>query len=620
MLTSMSSPRRLTAVVIAVVSATLISSAAPVSAATFTFRGRGWGHGLGLSQWGARGLAEKGLTASPILKRYYSGTQVESKTLPSTIRVGLLQERAEIWVEGDGRFDLHDRTGARRASGAAGERWRIVPDGTILRVFGPGDTTPVFSSGVPVTVHWEQHDTLLHLPQTGYRYKHGRLDIDINSSTSKTRAILIVPFEKYLYGLGEMPSSWPTEALEAQAIAGRTYAFEKVLRLGQARSVCNCAVYATTADQAYVGVQQEVPRWVAAVDKTASLVVTYADKPIQAFYSSSTGGFTEHNENVFGGTPIAYLRGKCDPGDYAGGDNPHNAWTVTMDDADVSAKMAAAGHNVGTVQDIDYLPPRGVSGRLIAVKDSDSGGVRVEGTLGDARLSGGTFRSILGLKSNLVFHHIIGSIRQRYDAMNCKPGLPTGGEFTWKDLDGTVRGKAQNFTGGRLFFDASSSRVYWTNLTMTQHYDYRRTKGQDLGLPTADSIGVTGGKMTTFENGNIYWSSATGPHEVHGAILTKYISTGGYKKWGFPTTDQLAAPGGASSRFQKARIYWSSAGGAHPVYGAILQQYLTLGGGNSKLGLPTSDEYGITVGRRQDFKNGYITWNSSTGKTSYKLT
>jgi uncharacterized protein with LGFP repeats len=226
----------------------------------------------------------------------------------------------------------------------------------------------------------------------------------------------------------------------------------------------------------------------------------------------------------------------------------------------------------------------------------------------------------MGLKSNLIFHHIIGAIRVRYDAMSCKPGLPSGGESTWKDLDGTARGKAQTFANGRLYLNADTSKVYFVTRVIMVHHDARRDVGHDLGMPTGDSISVTGGKVSSFENGRIYWSSKYSAREVHGAILAKYLATGGHKKWGFPTSDQLAAPGGASSRFQKARIYWSSAHGAHPVYGAILKKYLALGGGGSKLGLPISDEYGIKGGRRQDYEHGYIKWNSTTGKTTYKVT
>jgi SpoIID/LytB domain protein len=623
MLTPMPSRRPLRVLVAFVVVVGVLAALAPAAAATtYTFTGRGWGHGLGMSQWGARGLAEKGNTASQILKRYYKGTAIETKSLPATIRVGLLQERNEIWVEGSGAFDLYDKTGARKASGGVGERWRIVPNADHLDVFRPNDaTTPVFSSGVPVTVGYESKSTDITLPQTGYDYRHGQIEVDINPSTGKTRAVLEVAFEKYLYGLGEMPSSWPTEAIEAQAIAGRTYALEKVSRLGDARPVCNCAVYASTADQAYVGLQHEVPLWVAAVDATAGQVVTYAGKPIQAYYSSSSGGFTENNENIFGGAPLAYLRGVCDPGDYFNNENPHNAWSVTAEDTQIEQKLNDAGYKTGPVLAISFLEPRGVSGRVLSVKDDTHGGVLIDGALSDARLSGSAFRSLLGMKSTLIFHHIIGTIRLRYDALNCSPGLPRGAEFSWKNLDGTVRGRAQTFANGRLFFDATTNKVLYTKQPILAKYDALREAKTDFGLPTSDQVTAGSGVASMFEKGNIYYSKATAAHEVHGAILTKFLKSGGPGKWGLPTTDELKAPNdGKSNRFQKARIYWTSEHGAHVLYGSILKAYLDRGGGSSRLGLPISDEYGIDIGRRVDFEHGYITWNRTTNTTDYKVT
>lgn len=605
---------------VVVLVATIGTLAPPATAATaFTFTGRGWGHGLGMSQWGARGMAERGSDASSILRHYYAGTKVEPKTAPSTVRVGLLQERAEVWIEGDGRFDLHDRTGALRASGTSGQRWRIVPQSGKLSVFAPGASTPSFRTTVPVTVRFEQHSTLLSLPQTGHRYRHGRLDVDINPATEKTRAILIVPFERYLYGLGEMPSSWPTAALQAQAIAGRTYALEKVTRLGQQRAVCNCGVYATTVDQAYVGVQHEVPRWVAAVDATAGKVVTYGGKPIQALYSSSSGGYTEHNENVFGGSPLPYLRGRCDTGDWAGGENPHSNWSVTLDADEVEERLSDAGHDVGSVRDIRILSPRGVSGRVLAVQDRDSGGILVDGSTRDARLSGSTFRSIMGLKSNLIAPLLYGGIRVRYDAMSCKPGIPTTNESTWRDPDGTDRGRAQDFTQGRMTWNRSTSQVLWTSAGFTERYDSLRSKGFDLGMPTSDTVAISGGKRTTYERGHLYWRSANGVHEVHGAILERFLSSGGTGKWGFPTTDELRRWGGASTRFDRARIYWTSRHGAHVLYGAIGAKYVEVGEGASELGMPTSGEYGVSVGRRVNFEHGTITWNRSTKATTVAI-
>lgn len=593
-------------------------SEAEAAGRTFRLYGRGWGHNVGMSQWGARGLAEKGLSASQIIKYYYAGVGVQKKTLPSNIRVGLLQERAEIWIEGSGYFDFLDATGKKKATGKDG-RWRIVPSGSKLDVYAPGQSSAKFSSSAPLFVRFEERGTLLDLPQTGHSYKHGRLEVDANPSTGKVRAVLTLPFEEYLYGLGEMPSSWHREALEAQAIAGRTYAFEKIERLGQNRNVCNCAVYSTTADQAYVGVSHEVSRWVAAVDTTRAYVATYKGEPIQALYSSSSGGYTENNENVFGGKPIPYLRGRCDVGDYFGGENPHSNWTVVMDGDQLGDKMSKAGRDTGQVRSLSYPSPRGVSGLLGPVKDG-KGGVVVTGTLDTEHMSGGTFRWIVGLKSRLVHWHIYGGIRERWDALKCGPGLPKWKEVSWRYLDGSKGGRSQNFQRGRLFFNPSMKKVFWIKGPVLSDYDARRKGGQEVGMPTLDEVGVPGGRGARFESGNIYWSRSTGAHLVQGDILTKYKATGGPRKWGLPTTDERKAAEGRTSRFVKARIYWTSKHGAHPVYGGILAEYIKRGGGTGKLGLPTSDEYAIKGGRKQDFQRGYITWNAKTKKTSYKLT
>lgn len=613
--------RRLYATAAVCTAMAMLTTAPPADAATRRFPGRGWGHGAGMAQWGARGLAHQGKTASEILKHYYTGIDVQRKTLPSEIRVGLLQERAEIYVEGDGAFGLYDSGGTKKANGKAGERWTIRPKSGRLEVLAPGASTPKFTSAPPVTVRYEATDTLVTLPQTKHTYKRGRIDIGINPSTGKTRAILIVGFEQYLYGLGEMPASWHHEALETQVIAARTYALEKVNRLGQQRSVCNCAVYGTTADQVYAGVAHEVPRWVDAVNTTAGLVATYGGKPIQAYYSSSSGGFTEGNENVFGGTPLPYLRAVCDPGDYFAGDNPHANWMVAMDDAEIETRLRSAGHNTGPIRSITYPAPRGASGRVIGVKDETHGGVKVVGTIDDARLSGSVFRSALGLKSTLIGYNVAGGIRLRYDALMCKPGAASRNEYAWKAADGTVRGRAQDFANGRLIFDKNTTKVLYVQKAFLAALDSARSKGLALDMATADGKSITGGKLATFENGNIYVSSKYGGRVVYGAILKKYVSTGGPKKWGFPTTGELSAPNsGRSQRFEKARIYWSPKYDARTVFGAILAKYLELGGASGKLGLPKSDEYDVTTGRRQDFLGGYITWDAVTGRTSHTLT
>lgn len=502
-------------VVAVLVSAVLVHGTAVAAPRTFTFRGRGWGHGVGMSQWGARGLAERGWTGQRILTHFYRGTGVEQRSGPKEIRVGLLQEQTEIRLTADGRFDLHDRTGAVKASGKEGETWRLTPVGTDrIDAYGP-DGKRRFSSASPVTARFEQHGTLLELPATRNKFKRGRIDFDINGSTAKMRAILVVPFEQYLYGVSEMPSSWPWSALIAQAVAARTYALERIETLGQNRTVCNCAVYASTADQVYAGARAEAPRWLDAVNRSRGTVVTYKGRPIKAFYSSSSGGFTENNENVWTGQALPYLRSVCDPGDYAGGANPHSNWTVIIDGEELGRRLQDAGYLIGEAQKFEARPPRGVSGRLTGVIDRDRGGVRITGSLGLARLSGATFRSILGAKSTLMHYHIGGPIRARWDGLGCGPGIPKANEFTWRNLDGEVRGSAQNFTNGRLFFNSSTKKVYWTKGAILARYDDLRSRGVDLGLPISDEYAVSSGRRSDFERGYITWNSSNGKTSAH---------------------------------------------------------------------------------------------------------
>jgi SpoIID/LytB domain protein len=108
--------------------------------------------------------------------------------------------------------------------------------------------------------------------------------------------------DEYLWGIGEVPSSWPTQALDAQAIASRTYALAKSTKI---RSACDCHLYATISDQNFAGYSKESePRfgelWKAAVNRTAGAVITYAGTPITAYFSSSSGGTTETSEHAWG--------------------------------------------------------------------------------------------------------------------------------------------------------------------------------------------------------------------------------------------------------------------------------------------------------------------------------
>jgi uncharacterized protein with LGFP repeats len=124
-----------------------------------------------------------------------------------------------------------------------------------------------------------------------------------------------------------------------------------------------------------------------------------------------------------------------------------------------------------------------------------------------------------------------------------------------------------------------------------------------LGPPTTTEYDVAGGRARNYVGGRLLWSSTTGAHEVHGAILVRYLAGGGPGRFGFPSTDEIVVAGGRASSFTAARFYWSSTTGAHFIGGVLLSKYLAVGGPQA-YGLPWTDETRITGGWKADF-TGY---------------
>lgn len=134
-------------------------------------------------------------------------------------------------------------------------------------------------------------------------------------------------------------------------------------------------------------------------------------------------------------------------------------------------------------------------------------------------------------------------------------------------------------------------------------------------LPCPDGIG----RFNHFDRGSIYWTPSLGAHEVHGLIHDKWASLDWEKgSLGYPITDENAAPDGIGrySVFERGSIYWTPATGAHEVHGRIRDAWKTTGWETGSLGYPTSDEYAVTGGRRSDFQHGSITWDASTDQTT----
>lgn len=303
----------------------LANSASAVEApASFTFQGSGYGHGVGMSQIGARAKALAGESATSILQYYYSGTLVETVTDTQILRinVGHLITSARFRSDSKGA-QLNLFMGEITETGTAAPLLTfasktalnlVLSDGLILISTTRGNTTKAIATGETFTLRWSgtryQDGPLTVLSLTTgsvtNRYRHGQMLFKVVKDKVQGKRIEIINSvrlqDEYLWGISEVPSSWPAAALDAQAIASRTYAFAKSIKI---RTACDCHLYATISDQTFAGYSKESePRfgqfWKDAVNRTAGSIITYKGRPITAYFSSSSGGATETSEHAWG--------------------------------------------------------------------------------------------------------------------------------------------------------------------------------------------------------------------------------------------------------------------------------------------------------------------------------
>lgn len=184
---------------------------------------------------------------------------------------------------------------------------------------------------------------------------------------------------------------------------------------------------------------------------------------------------------------------------------------------------------------------------------------------------------------------------------------------------GDIRSNVYNSTGGSRYQIFENGRIYWSSETgavvtrggiQTKYIELSGSSGL-LGLPTADQVAPNGTvRYQAFQNGRIYWSSATDAHATRGGIQTKYLALGGHSSsLGLPTTDEINIPDGARYQtFQNGRIYWSSETGSWGVEAEVQSYYATAGYSGSSLGLPTSDPVTLEDDGviRQHFQTGSV--------------
>lgn len=344
--------------------------------------GSGYGHGKGMSQYGAKAAAERGRTQRQILDFYYPGTGVGTAggaikvliTSDTTTSV-VVVHRSHLTLRSlaSGRTWKLDRSNARRwritpAAGntrsrlwvrVGGGSWRVVRDVPGQAQFNAG--------GRPVRL----------VVPGGSRVYRGALRSAVPSSGQGRDTVNVLPLEGYLRGVvpREMPALWHAQAVQAQTVAARTYAaFE---RADAARG--HFHVWDTTLSQVYGGVDSEEPASDAAIRATRGEIRTYGGAPAFTQFGSSNGGWS-----VAGSRP--YLVAQRD--DY----DPATRWSVKVSDEAIER----AWPHIGQLTGVEVLRRDGRGswgGRVLEL--------RLTGTQGVATPSGDSFRSILGLRSTL---------------------------------------------------------------------------------------------------------------------------------------------------------------------------------------------------------------------------
>ena len=297
--------------------------------AEFNFQGTGYGHGVGLSQIGARGKALNGESAQSILVHYYSGTQLLSLNDNQNIRVNIGNLLTQATLKSGTQNSIlnlyvGDVGEDTTAIPVAALDWKsgisFIQLGRNISAFiVTGKNSQFIGTNAMWSVRWSGTRYLEGIPSTvslkvkskSVKYRYGQIQVKsvraplLGHRMAVTNTVRI--HDEYLYGIGEVPSSWPTEALIAQSIASRSYALSK---LGIPKTACDCNVYNSISDQSFVGFSKEIEpvygkRWKDAVQasstsETTGQVITLNGLPITAFFFSSSGGQTETSINAWG--------------------------------------------------------------------------------------------------------------------------------------------------------------------------------------------------------------------------------------------------------------------------------------------------------------------------------
>jgi stage II sporulation protein D len=376
--------RRVLLTLPAMMCATALALAAPASGATnFYIQGAGFGHGIGLSQYGAYGFAQHGWTYDQILKHYYTGIQLEKLPADREVRVLLAPNVSVASFSGATSANGHKLSASVRYSASRVGSSRV-------HLSGGGR-----SFTVPAPLRAEGPRPMLLYGRSGFsgsnnRYR-GALEFRPGVAGG-INAIDALSYDLYAQGVvpGEMPSSWSMEALKAQAVAARTYGLTTSVN-----SAGGFDQYNDTRSQVYYGLSHETARTNAAVAATRGIIATYNGKPAVTYYFSTSGGQTENIENSFVGAPAQpWLKSVSDPYDTISPDHRWGPYKMSMG----TAASKLSGLVKGSFLGVDVVK-RGRSPRVVYAD--------VVGSRGRTRVNGMTLRSRFGLMDSWAYYTVI---------------------------------------------------------------------------------------------------------------------------------------------------------------------------------------------------------------------
>jgi len=364
---------------------------------SFSFQGSGYGHGVGMSQIGARAMALAGENPLSILRYYYSGVEIESLPDTQTIRVNIGHLLKEIKLGTStsnsivSAFISNDQAVAQIPSKSL---FLFSISGSQISLTSMmGKKSQVITRNREFTIRWSGESATVSVTDTKgtLKYKYGQIQLkSVRNKDGKyfieaTNSLRL--HDEYLYGIGEVPSSWPAAALQAQVIASRTYALSKADVI---KSACDCNIYGSISDQSFIGYAKESEPlygklWREAVDATMSsnstgLAITIQGAPITSYFTSSTGGQTESAINAWGSDRPFVLSVP----DSASADIALNPRYATWDRT-VSQEIVASAFLLPDVATLEIVS-RNSTGTVGMIKAVSSAGVEI-------LLRGETFRS-----------------------------------------------------------------------------------------------------------------------------------------------------------------------------------------------------------------------------------